>query len=333
MEHDQWFQLTWKEYFEKGQGLPWSTPPTDLNPLQLQAYKAGQMLARNPTQMPFDPTVRWVTGRQLDDDIKLLAGKLPWPCQIAGVPRSGMIVAARLATHMGAELAVVHADAFEATLSIGSIGGGRRWADINERKQHLVIVDDSVHTGESIPKWREAFPTAHIAAVYVHPANAHLVDAYAHIWPMHHLFEWHFFGSNLVEQAAFDMDGMICQDCTDEQDDDGPKYLDFITNAEPRWVPRPHTIPLIVTARLQKYEPQTREWLDRHGVKVDRIVFHPASDKPERDKDRNYHQHKALPFRASNCRYFFESCPKQARLIAMLSEKPVICPPTGQVFQ
>lgn len=285
------------------------------------------MLAREPEILPHDPTVRWVTSRQLDDDIKVLAGKLPWPCRVAGIPRSGMTVASRLSTHMNVRLQV-------ADDHIKYLSSGRRMRVSRELYDvPLVLVDDSIHTGAEMLRARKRFPYAAFATVYCHPSQLHLVDHYVHAWPMPHLFEWHFFGSDLVEQAAFDMDGLICEDCPVECDDDGEKYAAFLANAKPLWVPRPHRVPLIVTARLRKYEPQTRAWLDRYGVKVDRIIFHPARTLEERDRTFNPGMHKGLPFRQANVKYFFESCPKQAALVAYWAHKPVICPVTGDVFQ
>jgi hypothetical protein len=171
------------------------------------------------------------------------------------------------------------------------------------------------------------------AAVYVSPPQAHLVTYIGKLWPMPHLFEHHFHGSNLVEQAGYDFDGVLCPDCPIECDDDGPKYLDWLTNVPPLWVPRPCTIPLLVTARLSKYEQPTREWLGRNGVRVESLIFGPWATKAERET--NYHpgQHKGLPFKTSGCRYFFESDERQARSISSWAHKPVIVPSSGKVFQ
>jgi hypothetical protein len=45
----------------------------------------------------------------------------------------------------------------------------------------------------------------------------------------------------------------------------GPRYENFLVNARPKFLPRKYHVKLICTARLEKWRPQTEEWLRRHG--------------------------------------------------------------------
>lgn len=241
-----------------------------------------------------------------------------------------MIVAARLSTLLGCPLLCLDDG------ELVPLSGGRRLNEMAKsgamNKGPLVVVDDSVHTGESMQDVAGRFPDAVTAAVYVHPAQEHSVQTYARLLSMPHLFEWHFFGSNLVEQAAFDMDGIICEECPD-MDFDSDEYAHWLSTAKPLWLPRPSVVPLIVTARLEKFRDATVSWLGRHGIQVKELVCGDWQCSKDRHEQFVPGDFKGTPFLRSGLKYFFESCPKQARAINAATGKPVICPPTGEVFQ
>jgi hypothetical protein len=139
---------------------------------------------------------------------------------------------------------------------------------------------------------------------------------------------------------ATDFDGILCRDCRHNEDDDGEKYLNFIRTAEPKYVIRKTEIPLIVTARIERYRSETMEWLHRHKMNVRRLVMHPAATLQERDRD-NIAAYKAREFAkwAGTHRLqgpppvgFIESDDRQAKQIAAISGKMVICPLSAKVY-
>ncbi len=81
---------------------------------------------------------------------------------------------------------------------------------------------------------------------------------------------------------ALDFDGILCQDCQPWQDDDGDNYVQWMKTATPLYVPRRTEVPLIVTARLNKYRAITQAWLDRH-----KFVSSASSCIGETLRDRN----------------------------------------------
>lgn len=271
----------------------------------------------------------WLREEDLASGCRRLASLLPWPVRgVAGVPRSGLIAASHLATMLSVPL-------YEITAAAGLrlCGHGRRLAGQPSHRGPMVIVDDSVNTGTAIAEVRRAAPAGSIfAAVFVNPVSRRTVDYYAQLHDMPHFFAWHFPGSSLVCAGAWDMDGVICEDCPPGVDDDGPRYARFLAEAKPLLVPRPHRIPLIVTARLAKYRPQTETWLRRYGVKCDRLVMGHWDTLADRRRHYCAAQHKGEAFRLSSLAYFLESCPTQARQIAAHSGKLTICPTTGEVF-
>jgi hypothetical protein len=207
-----------------------------------------------------------------------------------------------------------------------------------------IIVDDTVMTGNSLKAIAslvgKRFPNSMTAAIYVNPLAKRKPDLWVRDlgWP--HLLEWNLFNSVLSPNLACDFDGILCHDCPIGADDDGERYLDFIRNAKPLYLPRKVPIPLIVTARIEKYRKPTMDWLDRHGVRVHNLVMHPAATLAERRKD-DIAAYKAKHFAAWAMRHrampaplaFIESEDWQARKIAALTDRMTICPGSGLVYR
>jgi len=277
--------------------------------------------------------VRWITRQQLARDTKRLAAMLPSPvCGVAGVPRSGMLVAADLATRLSVPL-------YEARPA-----GGLFPLDRGERLRYcrgfsgpLVVVEDSCHTGQSLRLAAAGAAGSGVevvsACVYWNPAAEFKPDVYAVDLPMPHLFAWHALQSPIVHQMALDFDGVICPDCPPELDDDGPKYRKWLATVGELNAPRPYRVPLIVTACLDHFRPIRQGWLDDHGIRVKEMIMGPWLNKKERAAKYDAGEFKGRAFRESRARYFLESCPTQARAIFEAAGKVVICPTTGQVFQ
>ena len=127
-----------------------------------------------------------------------------------------------------------------------------------------------------------------------------------------------------------DFDGILCEDCSAEDDDDGSRYVRFLETAKPKYLVRSCEIPLIVTARLEKYRALTEAWLRRWGVRCRELVMGPWA---ERSRAYDIGQFKGQVYRDSAATIFVESCPAQARTIAEVSGKRVICPATGEIHQ
>jgi hypothetical protein len=220
------------------------------------------------------------------------------------------------------------------------LGGSKH---VNPKTEKILVVDDTVMTGNSIkairPLVSREFGNAIYAAVYVNPRANVKPDIWSVDLPWPHILEWNVFNSILSPSAAMDFDGILCHDCPPGSDDDGPRYLDFIRNAKPLYVPRRCSVPLIVTARIEKYRTETEAWLRRHGIVFHRLVMHPAATLAERQRDniaafkaRHYMQwasrHKAIP----GPHIFFESEDRQAKEIARISKLLTICPHTAGCY-
>jgi orotate phosphoribosyltransferase len=294
---------------------------------------------------PFTPqhgTPRFISTAQLMEDTKRLATMLPADTsKIVGVARSGLCPATMVAMILHLPLEIVR----ESEGDIIDAGNGWRIEKQVERQGQIVVVDDNVMTGNSLQKIKpivqRQYPDAIFATVYVNPEAHTHPDLYvSHLkWPS--VLEWNLFNAVVsMRSLAVDFDGILCEDCPPGSDDDGPRYLDFLRNTKPLYPMRKDAIPLIVTARLEKYRAETEAWLAKHGMRAERLIMGPWGSRQERYKDPNAvpdfkarhfaefmrERHRSRPV------MFVESEERQARRIAEVSRGVVICPAAGRCF-
>ncbi len=287
---------------------------------------------------------RFITLEQYATDIRALLRKVPHDVDcVAGVARSGLYAATMIAMMLHKPMVVVSQTAGHIT----EAGNGWRLGNfqhITPKMDRVLVIDDTVMTGGSQERIRQVvakkFKEVIYATVYCNPLatlgkpDIHAVDLK---WP--HLLEWNIFNSIISPSLAVDFDGILCRDCTIQQDDDGPKYRDFIQNAEPLYLARKEPIPLIVTARIEKYRDLTEAWLRRHGVRWKRLVMHSASTLAERNRD-DIAAYKARHFSEWAKKHppepgpnmFCESDHLQAKRIFEISGLPTMCPASATVW-
>jgi len=287
--------------------------------------------------------VRFVRSSQFQQDILNLVAKIPPDVTaIAGVARSGLSAATMLSMYMHLPMVTIRQTMGDVVQTGNGwrLGGSKH---VNPKTEKILVVDDTVMTGNSLkaikPLIDREFGNAVYAAIYVNPKATRKPDIWSVDLPWPHILEWNVFNSILSPSSAMDFDGILCHDCPPGSDDDGAKYLDFIRNAQPLYTPRRCPIPLIVTARIEKYRAETEDWLRRHGIAWHRLVMHPAATLAERRRDNiaaykaRYYAEWAAKHRATpGPHLFFESEDQQARQIAIRTGLLSICPHTAGVY-
>jgi len=278
---------------------------------------------------------QFVTWQRFEADITRLWQILPRPFSgVIGVPRSGMFAAAKIALLEGVPLWTSSPDAAPNFLSRGSRLMTASAAGLLPKAGPLILIEDSVNTGESLARAKaQCPPDTPSATVYLNPKCQHRPDVYAWVLDMPHFFEWHLVGSPLAPAVLFDMDGTLCENCTEADDDDGPRYLRFLETVRPKMLPRVWPCAGIVTARLEKYRPQTEAWLQRYGVKYRRLHMGTWKDLATRRREYDPRRFKGGVYRKlPGVILFVESCPVQARLIFAEVHRPVACNTTGKLW-
>ncbi|MEE9355859.1 MAG: phosphoribosyltransferase family protein [Methylococcaceae bacterium] len=257
---------------------------------------------------------------------------------IVGVPRSGMIPASIISTYLNKELADI--DTF---ISGRAFSSGERSSIINSNK-YVLIVDDSISSGSQISKIRNKIESKNIVSnvrylcVYATEESIHLIDYYFEEVPHKRIFEWNLMSSWFLKETCCDIDGVLCMDPTDIQNDDGNNYIDFLKNVKPLYGISSHgeklTTGWLVTSRLEKYREATEKWLSENNIEYEKLIMVNLQDKVERDnlKVFNHAHFKAQVYRKSPYRFFIESAMWQAKIIAKMSGKPVFCMENGKIY-
>lgn len=269
----------------------------------------------------------------LEADIVQMLPRIPRDLDlIVAIPRSGITPAAILCLYLNIPMADL--DGFIAGRVLGSGHRKMRHAvpdDLHAAPLNVLVVDDSVGSGTQLREIRQRLADLNLphrlqyAVVYATPVSEMLVDFYARKVPtLKHFFAWNIMHHSAMPTWCVDMDGVLCRNCTVEEDDDGPKYRKFLSEAAPLFLPS-STIGWIVTSRLEKYRPETEAWLERHGVKYRELLMHPASDLAERRHQGGGGRMKGTIYKALGAALFVESDLPEAEEISRLAGKYVFC--------
>ena len=255
---------------------------------------------------------------------------------IVGIPRSGMIPAYMIALFLNKQVCSLD----ELIHRIEPSHGERNLKKVNiERINKILIVDDSIHSGVALEKTKQRLEEMDIAdstikflAIYAREESKTLVDYYFEVLPTPRMFQWNYLNANWLLKSCIDMDGVLCIDPTPEQNDDGERYIDFLKNAKPLYIPN-YKINSIVTSRLEKYRSLTEEWLVKNNVKYENLFMLDLPSKAERIKRKAHASFKSEIYNnLKDTNLFIESNRRQAIEIAAATKKPCICVETDELF-
>lgn len=263
----------------------------------------------------------FVSYKQLVDDIKDWCKYLPKDiCYVIGIPRSGMIVASIIAEQLNTKLGY-----FDKTKNKVIIMPSGITREIKELSGRILIVDDSINSGNSLSIVKNICKDNVLyGAVYYTKESENMIDYKYKLMEHPRLFEWNLFHSGIIGRSCVDIDGFLCDNPIESQNDDSYNYRKFIAETHCRIVPT-YTIGYLVTCRLEKYRDDTIKWLDRNGIKYNSLIMMNYKTMEERQKMGNYAQYKANVYCKSNAVLFIESSIHQAMEIARISKKPVLC--------
>ncbi len=255
---------------------------------------------------------------------------------VVGIPRSGVLAASLIALHRN--LPLVDLDGF---LEDRKWSGGERHelycSTKDPKATRALVVDDTVHRGNEMRRVKERIHAAglgrHVvyACVYVAPQSQDKVDFWFEVIAPPRVFEWNLMHHSFLDDACVDIDGVLCRDPSPEENDDGPRYREFVASVEPLLIPTVR-IGHLVTCRLEKYRDLTVSWLARHGVKYRKLVMMNYATKEERIAAGSHAQFKAQAYTRADGLLFIESDPGQAQEIAQVSGRPVFCLTTRNMF-
>ncbi len=251
---------------------------------------------------------------------------------VVGIPRSGLLVANLIALHLHLPLAELGGFARGELLYHG-------WR-LSKRGEipafrKVLVVDDSISSGAELrnaqAKLKNVRTPLLYAVAYAAPEALHMVDFAFEVLPQPRVFEWNIMNGEVLKNACVDIDGVLCGDPTDEENDDGERYLKFIAETPLRCRPRAR-IKHLVTSRLERYRRETEQWLVKNGIEYERLWMAPYPTAAARRAAQAYAKLKAEIYRETGAQLFIESADHVAREIAEIVQRPVFCTDTRQMF-
>jgi uncharacterized HAD superfamily protein/adenine/guanine phosphoribosyltransferase-like PRPP-binding protein len=249
---------------------------------------------------------------------------------IVGVPRSGLLAASLLGLLLNRKFCDVAAFVENRRLEAGTRTVGGPELVVPQDARRVLVMDDSVGTGAAMRTVREvvgaASPGARVlyGAAYVAPSATSLVDLFFEVVPLPRIFEWNLFHRGEMERFCVDIDGVLCPDPTDGENDDGRRYREFVLQATPLVRPS-QRIGHLVTSRLERYRAETERWLDQAGIAYEHLHMLDLPSAMERRRRRVHASYKADVYsRLPDALLFIESDTAQANEIARLSGRPVL---------
>jgi uncharacterized HAD superfamily protein len=190
------------------------------------------------------------------------------------------------------------------------------------------VVDDSLDSGWQINAvrqfLREFCPTHQFvfSAIFIKPGMQNCVDYYAEEVSTPRLFQWNVLDRKGLRTSCVDVDGVLCEDPTPGENDDGDCYIRFLSEAKPLFIPK-HEIGWLVTCRLEKYRALTEHWLRGHRVIYRELLMMEYPNKAARVRANKHALFKAKNYLETRAELFIESSRRQAFEIARMANKPV----------
>jgi orotate phosphoribosyltransferase len=268
----------------------------------------------------------------LSADIAQWAARLPGDLElIVGVPRSGLLAANLLALHLNLPLTDVGGFVAGRVMTFGPRCPAEDPGTFLAKRRKVLVIDDSLWSGNSMRSVKEttkdvaAFHEVQYGAVYVvsREAGRRVDHFFAILRGQPRVFEWNVMHHEALGASCVDIDGVLCRNPLPEENDDGPRYREFLTNVQSLVRPG-RTIGTVVTCRLEKYRSLTEQWMKRNGITYGRLVMFGVPGRQARAEPEARAGFKATAYRESGAVLFIESSLAEAIEIARLSGQSVL---------
>jgi len=259
---------------------------------------------------------------------------------VVGIPRSGTLAAGIIALALNLRMTDLFGFLANTPLPEANTRSYRHEGSrLPQDARRVLLVDDSAATGASLRRALKLVSgmrgnrTITTCVAYAATESQGLVDISLEVVPMPRVFEWNVMHRELLSHCCVDIDGVLCVDPSDDDNDDSERYARFLSEARALCVPT-YPIGYLVTSRLERYRDATVAWLARNGIEYRYLHMLGLPDARTRRALSAHAAFKADVYRRANdAVLFIESNPSQALEIARRSGKPVLCFSTQEMFQ
>lgn len=244
---------------------------------------------------------------------------------IVGIPRSGMIPASLIATHL--QLPFTDVEGYNSNRYYGKNKKLTVSTKIPDRALQILLVDDTINTGNAmrsvLKKLKKNNDNIIKFAVYGSPKNKlEDIDFVCENCPLPRVFQWNIWKHDRAKYWATDMDGVLCRDPTKKENDKGLKLENFYKNADPKFL---FTKPVryIITSREDRFRKVTEDWLYNHNIAYKKLIMKPTGSAGGNNFNAKYKLQIIQSL--ADIEMYIESEPAQAKIISQSINVPVWC--------
>ncbi len=246
---------------------------------------------------------------------------------IVGIPRSGLLAANLLALHLNVALTDLDGLLADKLFPSGRTRGQRHPNPSAAR--HILVVDDSLHSGGTIARAQKALAgtayanrTSYLTVYGTERALDH-VDICLEVCPLPRVFEWNLLHHPFLERACVRLEGILLPASTGHA---GPDQPGSLSDRVPLAVPT-RTIRVIVTSRPPEQERELVRWLLDCGIRFLHLAFDGGSRLGAGDADAiSTRAARTAGIAASkDCMMIIEDDPEMAAAVAARGSVAVIC--------
>lgn len=251
---------------------------------------------------------------------------------IVGIPRSGMLPASLIATHL--QLPLIDVDGYNYN----------RWyirnkkvtvpSDIPNKPLRILLVDDTINTGNAmrnvLGSLRKSNDTVIKFAVYGSPKNRpEDIDFICEECALPRAFQWNLWKHKESKNWATDMDGVLCRDPSKRENDRGSRLEQFYKTAEPKFL-FSNPIKYIITSREERFRKVTEEWLSKYNIKYESLIMKPSGVSGGNEAHAKY---KAdILKKEKGIQLYIESDQRQANFISQQTTIPIWCIDNQKIY-
>ncbi|WP_346795493.1 phosphoribosyltransferase family protein [Halomonas sp. Bachu 37] len=244
---------------------------------------------------------------------------------VVGIPRSGMIPAYMISLAMNVNCTDISAWINNFPLKKGVTRELKKNITHPWEAKKVLLVDDSILSGESLKKELECMPDwlrerVTTLAVYSNKPIRKDVDIILEFTPLPRIFEWNIFHHKIVEGACISLEGVIMT----EKNRDNSVMV-------PRYLPS-GTINTIVSCRQEAQRKEVTTWLEKHSIKFSNLVMMGDRDVFNVLDKVSSAKFKAEKFMQSSAYLYIESEAEQAGIINQASNMPVYCQMESHIY-
>ncbi|UXZ55431.1 phosphoribosyltransferase [Halomonas sp. 7T] len=253
-------------------------------------------------------------GRDINKNFEKFSGD--WDL-VVGIPRSGMVPAYMIALALNVNCTDISSWVNNYPLKKGMTRGLKNELTLPWEAKKVLIVDDSIMSGNSLKSEIEALPAwlssrASTLAVYSSKPFRKDVDIVLEFVPHPRAFEWNIFHHKVISRSCISLEGMIKK----SEEENNKNEINF------RYIPS-GLIDTIVSCQSKSKRQEVESLLAERGVSYRELVMSDSEDNVMTLE--NLINFKVGKFTDSSSDLFIEYDSYQARIICQEAKKPVFC--------